>query len=63
MTLKELNQYGAPANEDAIRKLPTYHAIILATEYSREDITCTDWFPVSHLEYFARRPRIPKSVF
>ena len=59
--LKGLNRFGA-SNGDAIRKLPTYHAIILA----RNDIGRTNLYTLvskSHVEYFARRPRIPKSEF
>ena len=60
-TLKELNRFGAN-NANAIRKLPSYHAIILA----RNDIGRTNLYTLiskSHLEYFARHPRIPKSEF
>ncbi len=59
--LKSLNRFGA-SNGDAIRKLPTYHAIILA----RNDIGRTNLYTLvskSHIEYFGRRPRIPKSEF
>ena len=60
-TLKELNQFGAH-NADAIRKLPSYHAIILA----RNDIGRTNLYTLvskSHIDYFGRQPRIPKSEF
>ena len=60
-TLKEMNRFGAH-NADAIRKLPSYHAIILA----RNDIGRTNLYTLiskSHIEYFGRQPRIPKSEF
>ena len=60
-SLKQLNQFGAH-NAGAIRKLPSYHAIILA----RNDIGRTNLYTLiskSHLDYFGRQPRIPKSEF
>ena len=61
-TLKELNRFGVKNNADAVRKMPSYHAIILA----RNDIGRTNLYTLiskSHLDYFARHPRIPKSEF
>ncbi|MEG2608397.1 MAG: PolC-type DNA polymerase III [Lachnospiraceae bacterium] len=60
-TLKGINQFGS-MNPDAIRKLPTYHAIILI----QNDIGRVNLYQLislSHLTYFGRRPRIPKSEF
>ena len=58
--LKGINKFGH-LNPDAIRKLPTYHVIILA----RNDIGRVNLYTLvseSHLTYYGRRPRIPKSV-
>ncbi len=57
--LMKLNQFGAN-NADAVKKLPTYHVIILAqNEIGRVNLYTL--VSKSHLEYYARRPRIPKS--
>ncbi len=61
VTLADVNRFGA-ANPDAIKKMPTYHAIILA----KNDVGRVNLYrliSLSHLTYFARRPRIPKSEF
>ena len=58
-TLDQVNEMGR-ANTAAIKKLPTYHIIILA----KNDIGRVNLYrlvSMSHLDYFARRPRIPKS--
>ena len=60
-TLKEVNQFGE-LNPDAIKKMPTYHAIILA----QNDVGRVNLYrliSMSHLTYYARRPRIPKTEF
>ena len=57
--LDALNQMGM-ANVAAIKKMPTYHIIILA----KNDIGRVNLYrlvSLSHLDYFARRPRIPRS--
>ena len=60
-TLKEVTAFG-DMNPDAIKKMPTYHAIILAkNEVGRVNLYTL--VSLSHLKYFARRPRIPKSEF
>ena len=46
---------------EAIRKLPTYHAILFA----RNDIGRVNLYKMvsmSHIEYFNKRPKIPKSL-
>ena len=60
-TLADVNQFGA-TNPDAIKKMPTYHAVILAkNEVGR--VNLYRLISMSHLTYYARRPRIPKSEF
>lgn len=57
--LDRLNDLGAQ-NKDMVKKLPTYHVIILA----KNQVGRTNLYTLiskSHLDYFARRPRIPKS--
>ena len=57
--LDQVNEMGK-SNESAIRKMPTYHVIILA----KNDIGRVNLYrlvSLSHLNHFARRPRIPKS--
>ena len=59
-TLKQLNHFG-DRNVNAIRKMATHHIIILA----KNDIGRFNLYQLiteSHLTYYARRPRIPKSL-
>lgn len=59
-TLDQLNQLSA-MDGDMIKKLPTYHVIILAAN----DVGRINLYRLvsySHIDYYARRPRIPKSV-
>ena len=59
-TLKKVNALGE-SNPDIVKKLPTHHAIILA----KNNVGRMNLYRLvseSHLNYFARRPRIPKSL-
>ena len=59
-TLAQVNTLGSDSVE-AIRKLPSYHAIILA----KNDMGRTNLYRLvsqSHLTYFNKRPKIPKSL-
>ena len=58
--LEQVNELGK-ASDDKILKLPTYHVILLAAnETGRVNLyKLVSW---SHLKYYNRRPRIPKSV-
>ena len=58
-TLSKLNQFGS-SNANAIRKLPSYHVIILAKNETGR-VNLYTLISKSHLEYFGRQPRIPKS--
>ncbi len=58
-TLKDVNQFGE-TNPEAIKKMPTYHAIILAQNETGR-VNLYRLISLSHLTYYARRPRIPKT--
>ena len=60
-TLNDLNSLGA-TSVDTVKKLPTHHAIILAqNEVGR--INLYRLVSESHLTYYTKRPRIPKSLY
>ena len=60
VNLDEVNSLSAMDSE-AVKKMPTYHVIILAkNEIGR--INLYHLVSMSHIEYYAGRPRIPKSV-
>ncbi|MCD2491620.1 PolC-type DNA polymerase III [Lacrimispora sp. NSJ-141] len=58
-TLDGVNELGS-MSVDNIRKMPTYHVIILAKNDTGR-VNLYKLISMSHLTYFARRPRIPKS--
>lgn len=60
-TLTELNEFGQP-DEETIRKLPSYHAVILAKNETGR-INLYRLVSESHLKYFNRIPKLPKSLF
>ena len=60
-TFGQLNEW-AKSSVDNIRKANTYHAIILATcDQGRTNLYRL--ISLSHIKYYNRRPRIPKSEF
>lgn len=59
--LEKLNAFGRPG-EEAIRKMPSYHAVILAKNETGR-VNLYRLISESHLKYFNRRPKLPKSLF
>ena len=58
-TLDDLNRIGK-LSDDAIRKLHSYHAIILAKNETGR-LNLYRLISASHLKYFQRQPKIPKT--
>ncbi|MDO4302908.1 MAG: PolC-type DNA polymerase III [Bacillota bacterium] len=59
-TLAKVNAMG-DASPDIIKRLPSYHAIILAeNNIGRENLYTL--VSESHLTYYSKRPRVPKSL-
>lgn len=60
-TLDEVNAMGTSSVQN-VQKMPTYHAIILATcDQGRTNLYRL--ISLAHIKYYHRRPRIPKSEF
>ena len=59
-TLEKVNALG-DSNPDIVKRLPTYHAIILAKNNTGR-VNLYKLISESHLTYYAKRPRIPKSL-
>ena len=60
-TLDEVNAMGTSSVQN-VQKMPTYHAIILATcDQGRTNLY--KLISLAHIKYYHRRPRIPKSEF
>ncbi|MFA9463774.1 MAG: PolC-type DNA polymerase III [Velocimicrobium sp.] len=60
-TLRQLSGFGQDS-KDTIKKLPAHHAVILA----KNDIGRVNLYKLvslSHIDYYQRRPKIPKSLF
>ena len=58
-TLDEVNAMGTSSVQN-VQKMPTYHAIILATcDQGRTNLY--KLISLAHIKYYHRRPRIPKS--
>ncbi len=59
-TLTKVNALG-DSNPDIVKKLPSYHAIILAKNDTGR-VNLYRLVSESHLTYFSKRPRVPKSL-
>ncbi|UWP58949.1 PolC-type DNA polymerase III [Ruminococcus gauvreauii] len=59
--LNTLNESGQ-LSPNTLKKLPTYHAIVLAKNETGR-VNLYRLISQSHLEYYNRRPRLPKSLY
>lgn len=59
-TLKKVNALGA-SSADIVKKLPSYHAIILAKNDTGR-VNLYRLVSESHLTFYSKRPRVPKSL-
>lgn len=59
-TLKKVNAMG-DSNPDIVKRLPSYHAIILAKNDTGR-VNLYRLVSESHLTYYSKRPRVPKSL-
>ncbi len=59
LTLDDINE-GTKISEEIIKKLPTFHVIILAKNNTGR-VNLYTLISKSHLNYYNKRPRIPKS--
>ena len=59
--LDDIDSLNIMSNE-VIKKMPTYHSIILAKNETGR-VNLYKLISASHIDYYSKRPRIPKSVY